>query len=448
MNMKKKLKPNLFAPHLLALSFVLPSTSFAITMEEAVTDAIVHNPQFRENVKLFRTIEAENEASNAGYYPKIDLSIGLGYEAVETSQGFSNTYTKGLLRRESSIRITQNLFNGFGDQKEIERQAYRLDAQAYKTEASANDIAIDMIEAYLNFIKHQELLTLSSENLNTHERILNQVTTRLTAGIGNQVELDQVNARLALARSNFASAQNEFHNAKARFRRALGRDSDNILVRPEFTYELPQDINAAINLALVDHPTLRSASSDIASQRSEFEASDKTFYPQVDLDLEKTFDSGVSGFERPSQSYQVMVRMKYNLYNGGRDQANQARTASRYHQATEVRNNTRRQIIENLQYAWNGNRFTSEQLVYINQHIKLTLDTLNGYRKQFTLGRRSLLDLLNTENEYTSALKTLINTESDALVAKYRILATTGHLLPYLNINYKFVAAEADHNDE
>jgi len=63
-------------------------------------------------------------------------------------------------------------------------------------------------------------------------------------------------------------------------------------------------------------------------------------------------------------------------------------------------------------------------LEYVNQHIKLTHETLLGYRKQFSLGRRSLLDLLNTENEYISAMRTLITNEADQLNAKYRILAT------------------------
>ncbi len=85
---------------------------------------------------------------------------------------------------------------------------------------------------------------------------------------------------------------------------------------------------------------------------------------------------------------------------------------------------------------------------YVNQHIKLTHETLLGYRKQFSLGRRSLLDLLNTENEYISAMRTLITNEADQLNAKYRILAGTGHLLDELGIKYSFIEAEEEHTDE
>ena len=105
-------------------------------------------------------------------------------------------------------------------------------------------------------------------------------------------------------------------------------------------------------------------------------------------------------------------------------------------------------MIENLRYAWNAYQYIGDQIPYINKHIKLTHETLVGYRKQFNLGRRSLLDLLNTENEYTSALRTLINNEADELIAKYRILAATGELLNALSIQYSFVDAEKQYDNE
>ena len=105
-------------------------------------------------------------------------------------------------------------------------------------------------------------------------------------------------------------------------------------------------------------------------------------------------------------------------------------------------------MIENLKFAWNANEYIGSQLQYVNQHIKMTHETLTGYRKQFNLGRRSLLDLLNTENEYVSALRNLINGEADQLNAKYRILAGTGQLLPSMHIQYSFIQAEDDHASE
>lgn len=447
MNMNRNNHRHYRVPLLGVIIFLIALPSYGMTLKEAIEDSIIHNPEFRQEVKAYRAIQAEVEGTESGYYPSIDLNAGLGYEEV-SRPGLDNTGGDGLARREASIKLTQNLFSGFETENEVSRQQFRLDAQAYAAISKANDIALDMAQAYVNLLKEEELLKLAQDNLDTHLKILDQIQKRSEAGIGNQVEVDQANARLALAHSNFSSAQNNYFDAQAKFRRVLGRNSDNDLIRPKFHGKLPEDLEEATNIALLDHPNMKSANADIAEARMQYESSSSTYYPQIDLEIEKTFDNNLSGVEGKNEYLQAMIRLKYNLYSGGKDASERKKTASNYHQATEIRNNTRRQVIENLKYAWNANKYIGEQLEFVNQHIKLTHETLLGYRKQFSLGRRSLLDLLNTENEYVSALRTLINNEGDQLIAKYRILAGMGKLLDELNIEYSFISAEQDHQDE
>ena len=424
----------------------LQTPSYALTLKEAIEDAIIHNPKFREQVKSYRSVQAEVRGAKGGYYPSVDLAGGLGYEEVNRT-GLNNE-GDGLTRREASIKVTQNIFEGFGTQDEVDRQKYRLDSSAFSAESAANDIALEMATAYIDLLREQEILKLAQDNLDTHIKILDQIVKRNNAGIGNQVEVDQARARLALAQSNYGSAQNNYFDAKAKFQKVLGREPDNLLIKPKFQTTLPESLEEATNIALREHPTLKSANADIAAARAQYQSSSQTYYPTVDLELEKTFDENLSGIKGPNEYLQAMVRVKYNLYNGGRDSSERKRTASEYGRATEIRNNTRRQVIENLKFAWNANEYIGSQLQYINQHIKMTHETLTGYRKQFNLGRRSLLDLLNTENEYVSALRNLINGEADQLNAKYRILAGTGQLLPSMHIQYSFIQAEDDHASE
>lgn len=435
--MINSMKPFLVKSLVISLLATASQAAYATTLKEAIEDAIIFNPEFRAEVKKYRGIEAEVSGARSGYYPSIDVMAGIGYEEVDNST-IDNMGGDGLLRREASVKLTQNLFEGFGNVKDVERQKFRLDAQSYKTESKANDIALAMTSAFVDLLKQQDLLALSQDNLDTHIKILEQITKRNDAGIGNQVEVDQAKARLALAEANFASTQNNYFDAKAKFRRVLGRDPDNNLIRPKFQFDIPANLEQATQIAMADHPTLRSANGDIAETRLQFDAASRTYYPRVDLELERTFDNNLSGVKGQSEYLQAMIRVKYNLYRGGQDSANRDRTESAYLEATEIRNNTRRQVVENLRYAWNAQTYVEKQIIYTNQHIKLTHDTLTGYRKQFSLGRRSLLDLLNTENEYNGALRTLITSEAELLKSKYRILAGTGHLLDSLKIEYSF----------
>jgi adhesin transport system outer membrane protein len=443
--MKKQL---LNIPMLLSLTALtlVHTPSFAFTINEAIEDAIIHNPEFRREVKTFRARQAEVNSAEGRYLPVIDLTAGIGYEEVD-NQSRDNT-GDGLTRRETALKLTQNLFEGFGTENEVYRQKYRLDSASFKAHSAANDVALSMATAYINLLREEEIKELAEDNLDTHVNILEQINKRYNAGIGNQVEVDQAKARLALAQSSLWSSKNSYFDAFAKFQRVLGRKPDNALVKPKFVFNMPATLESATQTALINHPTLRSANADVANARAQHDASGRHYYPTVDLEIEKTFDNNLAGVEGKNEFLQAMIRLRYNLYNGGRDSDELDRTVAEYHRAFEIRNNSRREVIENLRFAWNARDFIASQIDHQNQHIRLTYETLAGYRKQFNLGRRSLLDLLNTENEHVTATRTLINSKADLINAKYRILAATGHLIDELEIKYSFIAAEGDYQDE
>lgn len=430
----------------LVLFLLVSSNSFAFTINDAIEDAIIHNPEFRKEVKSFRSAQAEVSAAKAGYYPSIDLNAGIGYE--EINRPSLNNEGDGLTRQEGSIKLTQTLFEGFATQDEVYRKKYELDSISFSAHAAANEVALNMAIAYVNLMREKEIKELAEDNLSTHLSILQQINKRYKAGISNQVEVDQASARLALANSSLGSAENSYYDAFAKFQRVLGRKPDNALLKPSFTFNLPATLKQATQSALINHPTLKSANADVAGARAQHDASKANYYPTLSFEVEKTFDNDLSGAKGRDEYLQAMLRLRYNLYNGGRDADNVDRTVAEYHKASEIRNNSRRQVIENLRFAWNAREYIGKQIEFQNQHIKLTHQTLVGYRKQFNLGRRSLLDLLNTENEHITATKTIINSYADLLNAKYRILSATGDFIDELGINYSFIAAEGDYQDE
>ncbi len=417
--------------------------SYAMELIPTIEDAIIHNPEYRQQVKVYQGAQADLDGAEGDWYPKIDIAAGIGHEELERE----NTSTD-LTRKEASISLTENLFKGFKTENEIKRYQARKDAAIYSAEAAANQIALDMSEAYINLLKEQELLRLEEQNRKTHQRILDQIMQRSEAGIGNQVEVDQAKARLALASSNTMAAQNNYQDALARFQRILGRMPDNDLIKPEFDFAFPKTLEEATKIAMLNHPTLRSANADIAEAQAQNKTAKSPFYPQLDLEITQTFDDNINGIEGKNHDFQAMLRMRYNLYNGGKDSAHLESTAAAVQQAAEIRNNSRRQTIENLRYAWNARNYVNSQLGYIKDHIKLTYETLEGYRKQFSLGRRSLLDLLNTEDEYNSALRTLVESEAEYAIAELRILNGMGTLLDTLQINVRYAQVDKDYSNQ
>ncbi|MGR5541844.1 TolC family protein, partial [Vibrio campbellii] len=99
----------------------------------------------------------------------------------------------------------------------------------------------------------------------------------------------------------------------------------------------------------------------------------------------------------------VMLRMRYNLYNGGSDVANQDNFAYQLNKAKDLRDSSYRQVEEGLRLAWSGLELTQQQKLFLADHVDSASNTVVAYEKQYKIGKRTLLDVLNTENELFEA---------------------------------------------
>ncbi len=406
------------------------------TLESAVKKALASNPDvlIQVNERLSRNEEVER--AKAGYLPTLDLNAGIGSERSRNS----STRARGekyrtLTRQEGSISARQMLFDGFATKNEVERQKARVSSTAYTVQGVAENTALDAVEAYLNLLRNDTLLKLAQENLDAHQRTYDQIKIRSDAGVGRRADLEQISGRLALANSNLIAAQSNYDDGLTTYIKVIGEVPDGTPIKPEKVQEgIPASKEDAIKQAIDKHPTLKSAVADVEAAMAQHRASRNTFYPRFDLELSQSWNNDLDGQLGTNNDSQAMIRMRYNLLNGGGDAARKRQTAHLIDEAKEVRNRTHRQVKETMRLSWNAYEATERQLVYLDQHVKATIRTRDAYQKQFNIGQRTLLDLLNAENELFQAKQSYISAEFDNLFARYRILNAEGQLLKTLNI--------------
>ncbi len=430
---------------MLVVGVFFNTATFADTLPDAVKDGLKLNPEVRGELAKYRSYRYDVQGGKADYYPQIDLNAGIGYQEYKSP---TVRKAKGLTRQELSVKLTQNLFRGWATENNVKRLKARLDAQGLYALSVVSDIALKISKAYMEILRAQELVQLAKLNVENHKKIYQQIKMRFDSGLSDEVELEQAKARYALAQSNLIAQQSKLADARARYHRLVGHDAPRELSLPTFDYTLPPDVETAIKIALTDHPRLLSAYADVAEAKAQAFANKSGYYPTVNLEVEKRWDRNTNGVKGSTEDLQAMVRMNYNLYRGGADEAKYKSAVALYQQAMEIRNRTRREVMEDLRYAWHTMTMAQSQMKYLDQHVQLTRSTLLGYRKQFALGRRSLLDLLNTENEYNQALTKMTETRYDLLEAKYRVVADMGHLLDLLKISYDVKSAAEKAEEE
>ncbi len=240
----------------------------------------------------------------------------------------------------------------------------------------------------------------------------------------------QIKGRVARAQANLSAAENNLMDAQAEFYRVTNTEPAELTQPVPDATKIPASLAEAKELAQKMHPTLLSADQDIEATRYQYEASKSNFYPKLTLEASKGIYKNSSGVDgNDIDDTRVMLMARYNIFNGGADIAQKRAAASQIAEAKDVKMNASRQVTEGLALSWNARDALMQQKDFMQQHVQASYDTVMAYRKQFLLGTRSLLDVLNTENELFEARQNAVNTDYDELYAQYRILNATGRLL-------------------
>ncbi|MDX1283115.1 TolC family outer membrane protein [Shewanella colwelliana] len=438
----------------LAISAMLiPGMAASQTLEQAVAHTLDTNPDIRIAFNRFKAREEQVNQAIAGYMPTVDISGGYGWEQTNSPSsrrkaGQGDVDDEGvieLMRGEVGFSIKQMLFDGFYTSSEVDRYSFEASADQWALFAAAEDMALDVAKVYVNYIRSEQVLTLAEKNLQSHKDIYEQIKQRTDSGLGSIADLSQITGRLARANANVISAKNNFYDAKAQFMRIVEKAPENLIVPVPDDDMLPTDLNNSLKVAQESHPILKSAASDISAAENERSSAQSNYYPKLSLELGGNWndnldgEDGYSAFASQnvgghSNDLVAMVRVKYNLFAGGKDLAREKEAAYKVGEAKEIRQRAYRQVIEGVNLAWNAYELLEPQKMYIRDHVVAAKDTQVAYSQQFNLGQRTLLDLLDTENELFEARKDYLEAEYDEIIAEYRILNATGRLLESLRV--------------
>ncbi|MBM7071235.1 TolC family outer membrane protein [Shewanella sp. 202IG2-18] len=438
---------------------LLPTVGYSQSLEQAVAHTLDTNPDIRIAYSRFKVREEQHNQAWSGYLPSVDLTAGYGYEYTDSpaTRRDSNIAVKvddryeELKRGEFGVSIRQLIFDGFYTSSESQRTSYETSAEQWTLFAAAEDIALDVAKVYVNYIHAQEVLHLSEKNLHAHKEIYTQIKHKTDQGLGSVADLSQITGRVARANANVIAAKNNFVDARAQFVRVVETEPQDLVVPVPDMDMMPQDLSDSLMTANEIHPVLKAAANDINAAKFERESAQSNYYPKFTLELSGNLNNDLNGedgvtgsrnnaFIPPndvgghSNDYQAMVRMRYNLYAGGKDLAREKESAYRITESKETRERAHRQVVEGVHLSWNAYELLGPQKMFIREHVKASKQTQQAYKQQFSLGQRTLLDLLDTENELFESRKSYLQAEYDEIIAKYRVMNSNGKLLDSLRV--------------
>jgi len=415
---------------LMMLASFSPAMLSALTLQESVAEVLDTNPVVVERLKNYRATRSNVDAAQSGYFPTIDLQTAVGREEDGAFVKHNNIDRTGFNVLENSIVLRQNLFEGFGTVEKVNYEKMRTLAASYSYLEKANDISLQMINAYLDILRQFELTVNARDNLNDNRDIYEKVQTLYDGGLTTLSEVEKIKTSVSLAESNFLEEKNKLREARYKFRRILGRNVEvEEMSIPEFNLPMPASLEEASSYALEYNPSLLVSRYNIKGAQSLYKQTKKNYYPTLDLELSENYnDYSLDKNSRleDEEYFRGMLVLRYNLYRGGSDRATVQSNISKINQEVARQQDLRRQVIEGLSLSWSAYDLSKKQIPVLDDYYTHATRTLKLYTDEYGLGKRSLLDLLAAQNDVARSNAQSIDANYKLIYAQYRILDAMG----------------------
>lgn len=406
-------------------------TSQAEGMREAAQQAVLTNPEVLARFHALEAARGERDAAFGGFLPRLDVSAGTGRDRY--SEPLPERH---LSSHSTSVILTQLLFDGFATSNDVRRLDHASLVRLYELYDISENITLEVVRAYLDVLRYRTLVSMAEENYVRHRSVFEQIQKKAAAGVGRRVDLEQAAGRLALSEANLLTDTANLHDVSARYQRLVGvAPPKDMPVPVGLNRDLPATMEVALRQAIERNPALLAAVENVRSADRAARTRNAAYQPRVDLRLRSDRGSNLSGAEGDSNNTSAQVVLSWNLFNGLSDVSRTRQFAEQLNVARDQRDNACRNLRQTLLIALNDTVKLTEQLTYFDQHQLSIEKARDAYRKQFDIGQRTLLDVLDTENELFSARRAYANAEYDREIAYARVHAGTGSLFSLLGLS-------------
>ncbi|HEY9269242.1 MAG TPA: TolC family outer membrane protein [Methylotenera sp.] len=397
-----------------------------ISLKDMVEKTITSNPEVQSRYHKFLEAGYEQDVARGNFLP--DANIVSTYRNQEEMIKLNNGTATPRMNNELVLR--QMIFDGFATSNDVKRLGHTSRVRYYELQSAMQNTTLEFLRAYIDSMRYRELIQFAKDNYVVHKQLFDRIQERVTAGVARKVDLEQASGRLALAEANLLTEMTNLHDVTARMQRLYGDLPPDTLEAPTF-FNAGVQPNAAeaLKLAYLQNPDLLSTIEDIQAKEREIKTNEARYMPRLDLQARKNLGTSSDGQNSNAAADVLELTMNFNLFNGFSDRNLIRQTAEKLNSSRDLRDKACVDTRQVVSIAYNDINQLQVQRSYREKHTVSIENAREAYRKQFDIGQRTLLDLLDTENEYFQSKRSLANTQYDMQIAYARVYAGQGELL-------------------
>jgi len=402
-----------------------PGPARGETLADALSAAYINSGLLEQNRALLRAADEDVAQAVADLRPIIDWSADIRREYIRTQ---TNVVERDSGETNASIAITGSLLlYDFGRSDFLTEAAKETVLATRQTLRSVEQaVLLTAVRAYMDVIRNREFVLLRRNNLELLREELRAARNRFEVGEVTRTDVAQAEAAVALAQSGLAVAEGDLTRAVEEFREAVGRPPGDLQTPQDLT-SLGTDVAGSKAAAMRRHPDILEAQRNVAAAELNMRAAAAAKRPRINLTgrLGNTEELDGSDFSR---SGSVGIELRGPIYRGGRltslERQARAQRDQRLAQLHLAGLRVRRDVgdaFANLRAARAGREANREA-------VRAARVAFEGTREEATLGARTTLDVLDSEQDLLDAEANLISASADVVVAAYSVLEARGEL--------------------
>jgi len=403
------------------------SSAQASSFEDALALAYQTNPQIKAQREQLQATDESVSQAVSGFRPTVSANYTRGRQ--ETSFGGAaettgNTETKGL-------RLEQPIFRGGGTWSSYQGALQEVKAGQYQLSAVEQRVLLDAVTVYMNVVSNSAILDLSRKNMDVLGEQLRAAQTRFQVGEVTRTDVAQSEARVSDAKSRVIAAEGQLLSAMASYERVIGVRPEGSLMVPERLPELPLKLEEALERARGANPQLLAALSAAKASDYDVRTSQASLLPRVSLvgNLNRQKGAGSNGTSDFDQD-RIAVEVAIPLYQSGAEYSRVREASAIARQRSHESIDRRQSIDESVTQSWERLESAVATITTRNDQINAANIALDGVKQEQQYGSRTVLDVLDAEQELFTARTNLVSAQRDRIVAAYTLAFTLGQLTP------------------
>lgn len=408
--------------------YCLPSSAYAQPLRFLLQRLAQTHPAITAQYEQALASEATISDAESGYFPRISAGVNYGYQESERTGGLSSTGKVDTKPLDTSLSISQNIFQGFSTSASIESAQADFTSKSFQLNAVRQQLFLKATSNYIDLIKQRHLLMLSQQNIQTLQKQVSMETELMSAGTGIAVDVLSAKSRLQLAHERYANFLAGFQKAEASFIKFFGIKPDYRTLRlPNISpTTIPRNLPQAIQTALTNNPSLKSSESQADAAQSQRTVARSGYFPRVDVVASSTYQDSDSALSGKTSNNSLQLRSSWELFSGFSDKAKETTAIHNYQATLASVDNARRGVIETTKHAWAQLSSLQQRGRILQNAVTIAQQVYAARMRLRDIGRETAINVLSAENDLFNAQVNAINVQYNGYLAYYQLLQAIG----------------------